>query len=101
MWERRYGVVTPSRTEGGYRVYDDASLRRLAAMAALVNGGLPARQAAARVLADHDLAPSGTGTGAPVPDGESFGDVDSLVEAARDLDVAALSRALDDGFALG
>ena len=28
VWERRYGVVTPSRTEGGYRVYDDAALLR-------------------------------------------------------------------------
>ena len=25
-WERRYGVVTPTRTAGGYRVYDEAAL---------------------------------------------------------------------------
>ena len=23
-WERRYGIVSPTRTAGGYRVYDDA-----------------------------------------------------------------------------
>ena len=28
-WERRYGVVAPTRTAGGYRVYDEAALRRL------------------------------------------------------------------------
>ncbi len=96
VWERRYGVVTPSRTEGGYRVYDDASLRRLAAMAALVHGGLPARQAAARVLADRDLA----STGGPVaPAAGELGDVESLVAAARELEVDVLTRALDDGFA--
>jgi MerR family transcriptional regulator, light-induced transcriptional regulator len=98
VWERRYGVVTPSRTEGGYRVYDDASLRRLAAMAALVHGGLPARQAAARVLADRDLA----STDSPVTTAaRELGDVDGLVDAARELEVEALTRALDDGFARG
>jgi DNA-binding transcriptional MerR regulator len=98
VWERRYGVVTPTRTEGGYRVYDDAALRRLAAMAALVNGGLPARQAAARVLADRDLASTDDSV---VSDGAVLGDVDSLVEAARELGVDVLTRALDDGFSQG
>ena len=26
MWERRYAWSTPVRTEGGYRMYDDAPL---------------------------------------------------------------------------
>ena len=33
MWERRYGVVTPIRNQGGYRLYDDAAIARLTAMA--------------------------------------------------------------------
>jgi methanogenic corrinoid protein MtbC1 len=98
VWERRYGVVTPSRTEGGYRVYDDAALRRLAAMAALVHGGLPARQAAARVLADRALASTDDRV---APDVGVLGDVDGLVEAARELEVDVLTRALDDGFSRG
>jgi DNA-binding transcriptional MerR regulator/methylmalonyl-CoA mutase cobalamin-binding subunit len=98
VWERRYGVVTPSRTAGGYRVYDDAALRRLAAMAALVNGGLPARQAAARVLADRELASTDEPAG---PEVGVLGDIRSLVAAARELEVDVLTRALDDGFSQG
>ena len=39
MWERRYRVVTPIRTQGGYRLYDDAAIARLTAMHALVAAG--------------------------------------------------------------
>jgi len=28
-WERRYGVLSPIRTESGYRLYSDETLRRL------------------------------------------------------------------------
>ena len=44
MWERRYGVVTPIRSEGGYRLYDDAAIARLTAMHALVGAGWSARR---------------------------------------------------------
>ena len=36
-WERRYGVVRPTRTEGGYRLYDDDDLARLRLMMRLVD----------------------------------------------------------------
>src|SRR5215213_1208323 len=39
MWERRYHVVDPVRSDAGYRMYDDAGLRRLSAMRALVAAG--------------------------------------------------------------
>ncbi len=38
-WERRYGVVTPSRSEGGQRLYSDADIRRLQLLATAVDGG--------------------------------------------------------------
>ena len=28
-WERRYGVIDPARTAGGYRLYDDEAIERL------------------------------------------------------------------------
>ena len=37
-WERRYGLVAPVRTEGGYRLYDEQGLQLLRAMGALVAG---------------------------------------------------------------
>ena len=49
MWERRYEVVVPGRSPSGYRVYDDAAVRRLSAMRALVEAGWSPRLAAEQV----------------------------------------------------
>ena len=49
-WERRYGVVSPERTEAGYRLYDEAAIERLAAMRSLVEReGWRPSQAADRI----------------------------------------------------
>lgn len=50
-WERRYGIVEPTRGESGYRLYSAADERRLRAMIALVGQGVAPAEAAARVLA--------------------------------------------------
>ena len=31
-WERRYGVVTPGRSEGGQRLYSDLDIERLTSL---------------------------------------------------------------------
>lgn len=95
-WERRYGVVEPLRSEGGYRLYDDLALRRLAAMKALVDAGWSTAQAARRVLDE-----AAGDASAPEPDTRTVGDVDALARVGRDLDGVALEAALDDGFAAG
>ena len=52
MWERRYGVVSPTRTPAGYRLYDDDSIGRLTAMHHLVEReGWRPSQAAERIRA--------------------------------------------------
>jgi methanogenic corrinoid protein MtbC1 len=38
-WEKRYGVVTPSRTEGGQRLYSDEDVERLALLGRAVDEG--------------------------------------------------------------
>ncbi len=38
-WERRYGAVKPSRSEGGQRLYSDADVHRLQLLATAVDGG--------------------------------------------------------------
>ena len=38
-WERRYGVVTPTRADNGYRVYTEEDLDRLIRLKALVDKG--------------------------------------------------------------
>ena len=93
MWERRYAVVHPARSASGYRLYDDAAVQRLTAMRALVDGGCPPREAAARVASGTTLGPL---AGGPSAAPESDGGV--LAAAARDLDAAALARVLDEAF---
>lgn len=56
-WERRYGLVTPVRTEGGYRLYDERGLQLLRAMAALVAAGWSPRQAAEHLRSDGNDSP--------------------------------------------
>jgi MerR family transcriptional regulator, light-induced transcriptional regulator len=45
-WERRYAVVSPHRTDAGYRLYDERAMGALTLMAALVADGWSPRQAA-------------------------------------------------------
>ena len=97
MWERRYAIVEPARSEGGYRLYDDAALRRLSAMRSLVDSGWTAREAARRVLADEARGVDA----APTPPADARGDVGALARIAREYDGPALDAVLDEGFAVG
>lgn len=45
-WERRYGLVTPSRSEGGQRLYSDADLERLSLLNRATQGGRAISQVA-------------------------------------------------------
>ncbi len=86
-WERRYGVIAPSRTEGGYRLYDAAQIEKLREMAARVSGGMRAAQAAAS-LADYRSPAPGAG--------RDHGD---LVAAAEAFDPIWLRETIDAAFA--
>ncbi|HNL50443.1 MAG TPA: MerR family transcriptional regulator [Actinomycetota bacterium] len=92
-WERRYGVTDPSRTDSGYRVYDEHDVAVLRAMKQLVDAGwqpsLAARQARDQIVAASPV------TEQPEPSLAS-----SLVRAAEQLDTSELSTALDRVFAL-
>jgi len=95
-WERRYGVVHPQRSAGGYRLYDDDAIARLHAMRALIAQGWSAAQAAAEVVD----APPTAGAGSSRP--SDVADIGpGLVEAAGRYDVAAVDRLLDELFARG
>lgn len=109
-WERRYGVVEPIRTEGGYRVYDDAALRRLTRMSSLIASGWPPRHAAAYVINED-----GEGDGAlplavlaeeeppdPVPPTmkEEREEIGVILAAAQALDAPRVSDELDFVFSI-
>jgi len=50
-WERRYGLLSPKRTQGGFRLYSEDDLERILAMKANLERGLSAAEAARLALA--------------------------------------------------
>ena len=53
-WERRYGLLSPSRTPGGFRLYGEDDVARVLAMRANLELGLSAAEAARLALAEDD-----------------------------------------------
>lgn len=95
-WEQRYGIVHPTRSEGGYRLYDDDDLETLTAMADLVAGGMQPAQAADQVLSGRAPArrsDQATGPAAGLPEASA------LIAASRGYDVRLLEQTLDTAFA--
>lgn len=97
-WERRYGAVTPTRSDGGQRLYSDSDIRRLQLLATAVDGGrsigliadLSANELESLIDEDRETpvhAPMGTVT----PDVEL---VEQTLGMVRDLRVAELEQFL-------
>ena len=80
-WEKRYGLLEPSRSGGGFRLYSDADVGRIESMQHHLGAGLAAAEAARRTLS-------------PALPERSAG----VVEPAKDELAAALSR-FDDAAA--
>lgn len=108
-WERRYGVVEPIRTEGGYRVYDDAALRRLTRMSSLIASGWSPRHAAAYVMNENgegESLPAGTAVEEARPDPvpptpeEEAEHIEVILQAAEALDAPRVSDELDFVFSI-
>ena len=64
-WERRYGVLQPTRTDGGLRLYSPTDERRIRTMQARIADGLSPAEAARSILADESTAPAERG-GPPI-----------------------------------
>ncbi|MBV9284162.1 MAG: MerR family transcriptional regulator, partial [Acidimicrobiia bacterium] len=56
-WERRFGLLQPTRTKGGQRHYSEADVARIATVRRLVNDGMTLAAAAERVVSAGDSAP--------------------------------------------
>lgn len=103
-WERRYDVITPRRSESGYRVYDDDSLATVSAMRRLVERGWAPAEAA-RAVREGTVPATTPAGGAAAPDEEDLPTAIAcmqrfLASAAR-MDVVGIEESLDSGFALG
>jgi MerR family transcriptional regulator, light-induced transcriptional regulator len=83
-WERRYGLLEPERSAGGFRLYSLEDVARVARMRELVAGGLSAGEAARLARAT------------PEPDRVAPHDaIDSLREALDRFDDAGAHAAFD------
>lgn len=91
-WERRYELLDPTRTEGGYRLYSTDDERRVLAMTAHMSRGVAAAEAAQAALAD--VEPAGD---LPSDPGEL---VEALLGAVAAYDASAVDRLLAGAFAL-
>jgi MerR family transcriptional regulator, light-induced transcriptional regulator len=56
IWERRYGLLKPARSPGGFRLYSEADADRVRRMQAYLTRGLSAAEAARAVLSADDVA---------------------------------------------
>lgn len=94
-WERRYGLLQPMRSEGGYRLYTAADEQRVRRMVALLAEGLAPAQAARVAAADG--SPEGPqGEARSVGTAGPGADLPHLLEGALDaLDEPAAQAALD------
>jgi MerR family transcriptional regulator, light-induced transcriptional regulator len=105
-WERRYGVVTPRRTDGGYRMYDEPAIAAISAMRRLVDDGWTPAAAAAHVRsanggADTRSAPA-TDSPTPIldnPEGQAL--LEEFLDGASSVDQVAIESVLDRAQALG
>jgi methanogenic corrinoid protein MtbC1 len=106
-WERRYGVVRPRRSEGGYRIYDADEIRALETMNSLVLEGWSPREAAGETRRRHPSSVTGRQTGRPAsaPGAAALAhrseDAQAFLRAAQRLDATSAAAVLDARFALG
>lgn len=91
-WERRYGLLRPERSPGGFRLYGAGDQERVSAMKALIDSGVSAAEAAR-------LAGSGHSSGGRSA-GEAGSDHAERLAAALDrFDEADANAILDDAIA--
>ncbi|HET8593033.1 MAG TPA: MerR family transcriptional regulator [Solirubrobacterales bacterium] len=89
-WERRYGLLRPERSEGGFRLYGREDERRVRAMKTLIESGASAAEAARLAVADVSR---GAGPESP---GEPSLEASDLAMALERFDGATANAILDE-----
>ena len=93
-WERRYGIPAPPRSATGRRLYSEADLGLVRRMAALIDAGVSAAQAAAEVRRGGDWDPPPPPPSTPVISPFAH----ALVEAAQGFATARMDGLLRAAF---
>jgi len=86
-WEQRYGLLRPSRSAGGFRLYSDDDKARILRTKQLIASGLSAAEAARQAVTGETV----TGGATPVLEGLA----DELRDALDRFDEDGANRALD------
>ena len=93
-WERRYGLLHPERTEGGFRLYGSADEARVRAMKARIEAGVSAAEAARLTVFSAPAIVSGRRNSA---EGEPLAaSADALRAALEAFDDSGANAILDD-----
>jgi DNA-binding transcriptional MerR regulator/methylmalonyl-CoA mutase cobalamin-binding subunit len=92
-WERRYELLRPQRSSGGFRLYSSADERRIRAMQAHMARGIAPAQAAALAVAESAVT--------IVAPGRPEELVDGLLDAADAFDATRFDALLDAAFGHG
>jgi MerR family transcriptional regulator, light-induced transcriptional regulator len=94
-WEQRYGLLQPSRSTGGFRLYSDQDEQRVHRMTAAIERGLSAAEAAKQALANTLLSSRTSSVDAPLAD-----DLRAELRHALDrMDPEEAHRAFDEALA--
>jgi DNA-binding transcriptional MerR regulator len=97
-WERRYALLSPSRTAGGLRLYGDDDARRVSRMLEHLKAGISAAEAARLTLREFDaVAPQETVSPfePPIRAVTTAADPEQLWTALDQLDDATANLVLD------
>jgi DNA-binding transcriptional MerR regulator len=106
-WESRYGVLRPSRTEGGHRLYCESDVDRVLAVLRLTAqgwsvgaaaGSISAERTPARLSLVGDAADTAAGPG-PGSDAVEDRSAATLAAAVRAYDTSAAESVVDEAFA--
>lgn len=91
-WERRYDLLRPDRTDGGYRLYAQDDISRLRLMQHYLSKGLPTAQAAGLV---HRVQTAASDLNPGLPPGDVGKALAVLHESLESFDEAPAARTLD------
>ncbi len=94
-WEKRYGLLTPQRSDGNFRLYSLGDVARIRAMKLHLSRGLAAAEAARLALVVGDHQDSGSTSGS-----DHRAAANELYSALTELDERRASHVLDRAFAL-
>jgi len=105
-WESRYGVLRPSRTEGGHRLYSEADIDRVLAVLRLTSQGWSVSAATASVTSERAPsrlglveAPEASARGDRSPDPSTARARELLARAVRAYDASGAEEVLDESIA--